>query len=1417
MTKKTKILCILLALLFCVNLFPVSAFAEEDPCAESHEYESVTAAPSCTTSGFTTFTCSRCGESYVEEGEGAIGHDYVPVVTEPTCTTGGYTTFTCSRCGESYVEEGEGALGHDYGDGVVTEPSCTTAGYTTYTCGRCGDRYTEEGEGALGHNYDDGVVTVEPTADEEGVRTYTCSRCGDSYTESVPKLELEKPEEKRLLAVPTLRSEGTSLVVTLKAGDGTGADIVIDSSVEANMAESQSAARNGQFFMDGSTLYYKLPNCPNSFTAPGGSIFVGWSWEGTGKYQPGSVLTITGDLVLTALWEHGDFNISYNGITENGDSLMRYGSWDNANPSAAAAGDQVNLKIKSSRGNYNSGIRLQALIITQDNGTRTESTGFSYNYDFSYYTCSFTMPAANVTLNTRWETPSYFVTVTTDGNGTASANPEGGNTRTNVTLTAVPNDGYVFDYWESVSGGGFIGNKTDNPFSFRIRTDNVEAKAHFKRGGSYNVSVAVSPDNGGTVTGAGTYYENSTVTVSASPGSGYRFVNWSSNDGVNFADANASTTTFKSPAHDVTVTANFEVIPATTTYTVSASVNDNIMGTVTGAGTYDVGATVTLTATANEGYTFVNWTENGSVIQGAGATYSFTAEADRNLVANFAEKETVAAPTFSPAAGAYAAAQAVTISCATDGAAIYYTTDGTEPTTGSTVYSGPISVSETTTIKAIAVKDGMNNSEVASAAYTITPPATTYGITTVYCSAYLNIEKINAAESGETITVSADPETFPKGKYFTGAYSSDDVTVSVNEVGDGTFTMPDKSVSVTAVLADREETTIDLTGTAAAALPAGMAEALCETDYYLNGGLDLNGDGTVDVLLDTTNNTAQRGEGAGSLTSNVAVSIENPGLPYRYKSVTFKVISTATYTVTVNNGSGGGEYAAGASVTITANDPETGKVFKKWTGTDGLTFTSGSSTTATATFTMPAQAVTVTATYEDIPATTYAVTVNSGTGSGDYAEGASVTITANAPETGKQFKEWTGADGLTFTSGSKTSSTATFTMPARAVTVTATYEEIPVTSYTVTVTNGMGGGEYTAGASVTITANASEPGKQFKEWTGTDGLTFTSGSKTSSTATFTMPSNAVTVTATYEDIPATTYAVTVNSGTGSGDYAEGARVTITANAPETGKQFKEWTGAAGLTFTEGSTSTATATFTMPAQAVTVTATYALKEYQVSFNTNGGTAVSEQTVTHGETAKEPAAPTRNGFLFGGWYQDATLSIPFAFTTPIVANTTLYARWIPISYRVISGADATWWKSSGVNLTITVKRSEADDTCFSHFTGVRIDGQTLVNGTDYTAAAGSTVITLKSAKLQTLSTGVHTVRIDFDDGYAVTDLTVKASSGGGSGGNNGSSGSSGNSSPKTGDESQVGLWIMVMAASGFGLFGIASVGKSRRRKS
>ena len=80
---------------------------------------------------------------------------------------------------------------------------------------------------------------------------------------------------------------------------------------------------------------------------------------------------------------------------------------------------------------------------------------------------------------------------------------------------------------------------------------------------------------------------------------------------------------------------------------------------------------------------------------------------------------TCAAPTFSPAAGTFITAQSVEISTKTEDATIYYTIDGSDPTTESTAYTEAITVSETTTIKAIAVKAEYNNSSVASATYNI--------------------------------------------------------------------------------------------------------------------------------------------------------------------------------------------------------------------------------------------------------------------------------------------------------------------------------------------------------------------------------------------------------------------------------------------------------------------------------------------------------------------------------------------------------------------------------------------------------------------------------------------------------------------------------------------------------------------------
>jgi len=89
---------------------------------------------------------------------------------------------------------------------------------------------------------------------------------------------------------------------------------------------------------------------------------------------------------------------------------------------------------------------------------------------------------------------------------------------------------------------------------------------------------------------------------------------------------------------------------------------------------------------------------------------------------------TVEKPTASPAAGTYNTVQSVTLSTTTADAKIYYTTDGTEPTEESALYSGTISISVTTTIKAFAVKEGHNDSDGLIAAYTLqalTPTADT--------------------------------------------------------------------------------------------------------------------------------------------------------------------------------------------------------------------------------------------------------------------------------------------------------------------------------------------------------------------------------------------------------------------------------------------------------------------------------------------------------------------------------------------------------------------------------------------------------------------------------------------------------------------------------------------------------------------
>lgn len=225
---------------------------------------------------------------------------------------------------------------------------------------------------------------------------------------------------------------------------------------------------------------------------------------------------------------------------------------------------------------------------------------------------------------------------------------------------------------------------TDLSKSFAV-TGNTNLTANFAIN-SYTFIASANPTVGGSITGAGDYNQNATCTLTATANEGYTFVNWTEGETEVSTSAEYSFTVTSARV----LTANFQL----NSYTISASANPTAGGSVAGAGTYDHFQNCTLTATANEGYTFVNWTKGGDQVS-TNPSYSFTVAEAGDYVANFQLNSYEIAATATPTAGGsitgagdynHFASCTLTATPATDYHFVHWTKEGV---------TGPISTAAT--------------------------------------------------------------------------------------------------------------------------------------------------------------------------------------------------------------------------------------------------------------------------------------------------------------------------------------------------------------------------------------------------------------------------------------------------------------------------------------------------------------------------------------------------------------------------------------------------------------------------------------------------------------------------------------------------------------------------------------------------
>jgi len=822
-----------------------------------------------------------------------------------------------------------------------------------------------------------------------------------------------------------------------------------------------------------------------------------------------------------------------------------------------------------------------------------------------------------------------------------------------------------------------------------------------------------------------------------------------------------------SSAITVSATETLEAIAAKTGYSNSAvgSAAYTINGAVAtptfspAAGAYGPAQTVTISDTTS-GAT-IYYTTNGTTPTTASSTYSsaITVSATETLEAIAAKtgysnsavgsaaytiNGAVATPTFSPAAGTYSSTQTVTISDSTSGATIYYTTNGTTPTTASSTYSSAITVSATETLEAIAAKTGYTNSAVASAAYTIngavptptfSPVAGTYGpAQTVTISDSLSGSTIYYTTNGTTPTTASS------------VYSSA-ITVSATKTLEAIAAKTGYSNSAVGSAAYTINGAVATPTFSPAAGTYSSAQTVTITDSTSGATIYYTTNGTTPTTASSVYSSA--------ITVSATETLEALATHSGYSN---SAVGSAVYTLQVATPAfspAAGTYASAQTVTI--SDSTSGATI--YYTTNGTTPTTASS--------VYSSAITVSATETLKALATHSGYTNSAVASAAYTINGTVPTPTFSPAAGAYgpAQTVTISDSLSgstiyYTTNGTTPTTAS-SVYSSAITVSATETLEAIAAKTGYTNSAVGSAAYTInGAAATPTfspaAGTYSSAQTVTISDGTSGATiyYTTNGTTPTTASSTY-SSAITVSATetLEAIAAKTgYS---NSAVGSAAYTINGAVATPTFSPVAGTYgpaqtvtISDTTSGATIYYTTNGTTPTTASSTY-SSAITVSTTETLEALAAKTGYSNSAVASAAYTINGAVATPTFSPVAGAY---GPAQTVTISDSLSGstiyyttngTTPTTASS-VYSSAITVSATETLEALAThsgYSNSAVASADYTINGAAATPT-FSPAAGTYSSAQT-VTITD--ATSGATIYYTTNGTTPTTASSVYSSAI------------------------------------------------------------------------